>query len=480
VAISFLCGFETGDASEIGTLGALSSIQSAVVRTGGYALKQAGAFSQINKVALSANQIAYRGYLQVPVMPGAATNLIQINSATNKRITVGFTAANVLQAVENDAAYGLTTIAGTATFIAGQQYRIEIALDQAAGGILRVWVDGVLDIDTTHTLDVTATPVTRISVIGRASPNEYFYDDFRIDTGTLTPPGPGRIIARQGIAGTPTYDAFTKNGGATSVLCWSDTPFSAATNCTGAVLGAKQTMLIAPFSLPQAGHGVEMVGAGDTINACWVGLIANTVSGDATGMILRRVNGTDGSNTFTQTAADVYYAGTPFTTTPANLDLLEAGIIHGNNTRATTVEDVWVMVEAQALTGTIPVIPPSDPTPFTGGVSGMGRAPRRYIQSSPKPSGPSPAERQKALTAALRKAEKPKTAPIVVGLQSTPEITYFTDAPPVADIFMPAPEPRPSMALVTDKPLVLPPPEPVKPPAPADEDDEEVMALMGL
>lgn len=124
---------------------------------------------------------------------------------------------------------------------------------------------------------------------------------------------------------------------------------------------------------------------------------------------------------------------------------------------------------------------PSDPTPFTGGGSGM-RAPRRYIQSSPKPTGPSAAEKQKALTAALRKLTKPKTAPIVVGLESTPEIPFFDDAPPVAGLFTPVIGPQP-VALVTDQPLVLPEPEPVKPQKPKpepDEDDEEVLALMGI
>lgn len=134
-----------------------------------------------------------------------------------------------------------------------------------------------------------------------------------------------------------------------------------------------------------------------------------------------------------------------------------------------------------AFRGTPATVVPSS-TPFTGGGSGMARAPRRYIQSSPKPTGPSPAEKQKALRAALRKSAEAKTAPIVVGLESTPEIPFFDDTPPPAGVFTPVIGPQ-AIALVTDQPLVLPPREPVKPPAPKpepDEDDEEVMALMGL
>lgn len=155
----------------------------------------------------------------------------------------------------------------------------------------------------------------------------------------------------------------------------------------------------------------------------------------------------------------------------------------GNTVTPSWVNSVLYRTIAVAfqLTPAAVVTPPSDPTPFTGGGSGM-RAPRRYIQSSPKPTGPSAAEKQKALTAALRKLTKPRTAPIVVGLESTPEIPFFDDAPPVAGLFTPVIGPQ-AITLVTDRPLVLPAPEPVKPQKPKpepDEDDEEVLALVGI
>lgn len=256
-----------------------------------------------------------------------------------------FNASNKLEVFDGGATLGLTTTAGTASFNTGQWYRIELALDLAASGVVKIWVDGVLDINATHTNDVSASLTGNYQVRGAANPNEYFWDDIRIDTASLTPPGAGQIIARQGVAGTPTYDTWTKTGLATAALCWSETPFSATNNCNSSTSAAKQTMNVAPFSSTQSGHGTQVVGSGDTINAVKVAMIAKTASGDATGQILRRVNGTDTGTTFTDTASDAYYEQAIFTTTPANLDLMEAGCIHGNNTRLTNVEDVWVIVD---------------------------------------------------------------------------------------------------------------------------------------
>lgn len=424
--VRYICGFETGDASEITVLGAGSAVQTSVVRTGAYALQVGSSFCTINALAfLAATQSVIRVYYQSPALPGAALNIItERPTAGGTRLFLALNASNGIQVADNGATLGLVTTAGTATFSPNQWYRIEMAFDLAAGGAIKVWVDGVLDINTTHSSDVSAATTGTYSLFGRASPNQPFYDDIRIDTGGIAPIGAGQIIARQGLTGTPAYDTWTKTGAATAALCWSDTPFSAATNCNSAVSAAKQTMLVAPFSATQSGHGIETIGASDTVNAVKTAMIVKTVSGDATGQILRRVNGVDTATTFTDTAADVYHDDGIWTTTPANLDLLEAGLIHGNNTRVTTVEDVWVIVDYTGAGGVTPP-PPTPPAPSSpsggGGSTQYGRR-RQRLKDQPQPQQtynpryepPAPVKAQLkdlAQTAAVEKAAEVKEAP---------------------------------------------------------------------
>lgn len=345
MTIAYICGFETGDASEMNTLAAGSSIQGTTVRTGAYALKAAAALSklQANSI-LAATQSVIRFYLNVPALPGVATTLLVEATGASNRMGLRFNASNKLEVFDGGATLGLTTTAGTASFNTGQWYRIELALDLAASGVVKIWVDGVLDINTTHTNDVSASLTGSYQVRGAANPNEYFWDDIRIDTGTVSPPGAGQIIARQGLTGTPTYDSWTKVGAATAALCWSDTPFSITTNCTSIVSAQAQTMLVEKFSITQTGHGTQVVGSGDTINAAKTALIVKEATAGG-GSIRRRVNGTDTDTATVPTTADKYFDDGIWTTSVANLDLLEAGYVKSGDVNLTTVEDVWVIVD---------------------------------------------------------------------------------------------------------------------------------------
>src|SRR5262249_11458837 len=116
-------------------------------------------------------------------------------------------------------------------------------------------------------------------------------------------------IARQGIEGPPTDNAWTKASctcslapnetcagtcSDNSICCnWSQTPFGMAESATLAAGGTgAQTMLIAPFSAIQTGHGTEIIGPTDTVHACMVTAIASPdgASG-STIAVRRRVNG---------------------------------------------------------------------------------------------------------------------------------------------------------------------------------------------
>lgn len=347
-AVVYFNGFETGDASELSLIGGSTTIQSTVVRSGAWAAKDA-ANTGLRPIltGVSATQWVCRYYYQVESLPGSTANILKENRASTDRLFLNLKANGNLEVQDAGSTLGLTTTAGTVVFSTGVFHTICVALDLAAGGIVKVWVDGVLDISTTHTSDVSATPFSSMSLLGATSINSYF-DDIRIDTGGVAQIIDGRCIARQGKTATPTYNAWTKNGAATAALCWSDTPFATATNCSNAVSAAAQTMAISAFSAIQTGHGAETIGVLDIVNACKAALIGKAAL-SSTGNIRRRVNGTDTDTAISWGTADGYFDSGVWTTTTANLDLLEAGAVHALDVNVETVEDVWVMVDFTEL-----------------------------------------------------------------------------------------------------------------------------------
>jgi hypothetical protein len=352
MALAFICGFETGDLSEIQTLGALSSIQASTVRSGAYSLKAATA-SNVLITGLAATQSVIRSYVSftaAPPNPGDEQNFIAENTGAVTRLLVRFGNDLKLNVTDFGATLGLTPLSGATVLSLGIYYRIEVAFDLAAGGAVQVWLNGNLEINTTHSTNVSATPTDNWRLVGMASPSEYFHDDVRIDTGTLTPPGAGQNIARQGVAGTPTYDAWAKVGAATAALCWSDTPFSTATSCTSSTSAAAQTMNVAPFSSSQAGHGSQTVGATDTVNATKFGLVYKRASGSSP-LLRRRVNAVNTDSAITASAIDKFVFDSMTAVVPSLLDTMEIGMLKGADAVLTTVEDCWVFVDYTPVGG---------------------------------------------------------------------------------------------------------------------------------
>ncbi len=342
MTISYFSGVETGDGSEIANMN-LGAISTTVVRSGAYSLAPVLNSVSFPISALGATKSVVRTYAyfsgltnndnviaETTIPSGGYRTLVQWSSGTSQ-----------LYVSDAGSTLGLTLTVGG--FVqAGTWYRIELAIDLAAGGAIKVWVNGVLSINVTHTNNVSATPTDGYSLWSGAA--QTYFDDFRIDTATLTPPGAGSVIARQGKTGTPNYNAWTKNGAATSALCWSNTPFTTGTNCSDNVLNDAQTMLVAPFSTAQSGHGGSTISPNDTINACKVAMIAKTaVAGNIT--LRRRVGGVDTDVTKALTTADAYYQTAFFTDTPANLDAYEIGVANALVATLETVEDMWLMVD---------------------------------------------------------------------------------------------------------------------------------------
>lgn len=347
-AVSYIAGFETGDASEIAVLGTAASVQTSTKRSGAYALKIAldgsAPFTTLVR-GRAASQVVSRVYIQFSGTPAG-------NPVVNgwRKVSAGALLALVYLDTTRklhtfDSAS--TDVAGTTVLSLNTWYAVELQYDTSAGGRLRVLLNGTTEIDTTNTNNDGAGVADEFIVRADNTDADYYVDDVRVDVGGLTSVGAGVCIARQGKAGTPTYDAWTKNGAATAALCWSDTPFSTATNCSDLVLNDAQTMLVEKFSITQTGHGTETIATTDTINACKVSMIAKTaVAGNIS--LRRRVGGTDTDVTVALTTSDAYYDSGIFTDTAANLDAYEIGVKNALVATTETVEDMWMIVDYTA------------------------------------------------------------------------------------------------------------------------------------
>jgi hypothetical protein len=148
--------------------------------------------------------------------------------------------------------------------------------------------------------------------------------------------------------GASADNSFTKSNSSTIDTVWSDTPVNATTNASSSSSGAAQTAKISPFSQTQSGHGTDIVNSCDVVKAVKTVFVGKRGSGAGCNVSHRRY--VNGARTDTLIGAlagttDAYYESDSFTTTPANLDLLEAGVVRDSCTsQTTTVEDVWVSV----------------------------------------------------------------------------------------------------------------------------------------
>jgi hypothetical protein len=182
--------------------------------------------------------------------------------------------------------------------------------------------------------------------------SDTYVDDVSVEDAAY--PSDGRCIARQGKSGAPTNNAWTKSSGADAYALWSDTPFSAASNCKSTTNTA-QTMLVA-----DVGAGVDAVGASDTINACRVMGVAkfdSTSSALSFYRMRRRVSAanTDEDVTGSVTSTtDAFVQGSIFTATRSELQAAEIGGVvgtGGGTRKQLQFEDLWMMVDYTPAAG---------------------------------------------------------------------------------------------------------------------------------
>ena len=176
------------------------------------------------------------------------------------------------------------------------------------------------------------------------------YDDVAVTVNQF--PGPGRVIARQGRAGTPTYGQFTLVGAASIDAAWSQTPASASARAESPTAGdpLAQTMLVAPFDA-----GLNPMTPTSVIGACqtWIDVDANTSAPpDRTYAVRRRLGGTDTDTVLTGISAAARplsdgLLGGFWSSTLSGLDAAEIGAAKsgGAGGAALVANDLWLACE---------------------------------------------------------------------------------------------------------------------------------------
>lgn len=380
-------GFECGGAIELPAgLGSGQTISTAIVRTGVYALKADS--SQYTETALitglSETTMYARIYVFIDHISNPGSN--QSGALMAYRRGDGQAPAVVEFFHQSDGGYtvragalgGATT--GFYSIAAGTQICVELkCVVSSTVGVVEFRLNGVVQ-ETLTNIDTGASPIVSVNVAGslyttpQTGLQNVYMDDFLASNSAY--PGNGGVIARQGKAGSPTYDAWTKIGDTTAALCWSETPYSASKSCSSAGASQAQTMLVADI-----GAGTNPIGAADTINACrvvGVGKYNGTASARSFYRSRRRVGGSDTDEDVTgaiTSTTDAVFRGSIFTATRTDLQSAEIGGVvgTGGGTRKELIfEDLWLMVDytpAPVVTG--------GPFPFyfdelAGGTSSLG------------------------------------------------------------------------------------------------------------
>lgn len=210
----------------------------------------------------------------------------------------------------------------------GTWHYVNIEIDPSIGGKRSLWVDGVAYGSSTLT---AAQMVDYVKVGGTG----VYFDDVVLAFGA-GPIGDMHVLARQGTAGTPTFNAFTKTGGATAAAVLSDTPYNSSTNISSSTSSAAQTMPLASFS--------PAITASNTIHACKTGMIALRGSGTSLNLSMIRYfnSATTSDGTITPTTSAAYYETIPYVTTLTDLTGAEVGVSRGASTQSTTIYDMWL------------------------------------------------------------------------------------------------------------------------------------------
>lgn len=361
--VVYFNGFESGDASECSAaLTAGFSIVSATKRTGGYALKAvnstAGPQTELARpTAASAYYARAAVNIHKTATPGGTEQSNPFMFYTAAGSPIGYvvteiTSGGVLQFAgfwNAVAAEVYTPSSGAMVLDAWTVFEIAVTISATVGTVV-VKVNGVTQISVTGK-NTGTTNIGRFDVKGfnTSGVGDTYWDDICIRDDAM--PGIGRVIARQGKAGTPNADAWTKTSSQTSAQVWSETPYSATNEAHATAASQAQTMLLA-----DAGAGTHPIYSGDIINAIKTAIVAKEIGGaplSATYYRRRRFGGSNTDTAIALTSSDAYYEGSIFTDTLANLQSAELGGVQGSEADGSAVAIVTAGAEGSAASGNV-------------------------------------------------------------------------------------------------------------------------------
>lgn len=329
-AVLWFGGAETGDLREFqgGFIGSVITVTSPV-RSGNYAYGGWFASAGITPGGFNKTELYIRGYWRHSILTNTTAPLVRTRNTSN----LDQLAVVIVNSGRLSFNYAGGSLLETGTWVLSPNtwYLIEakFVIDATNGGA-EVKIDGVTQFSSfTHNTATRGNMDHVVFSFTGVNLDSGFSDDLAIsDSGYL---GRGRIIARQGTSGSPTYNAWTKNGCSGGVIenCWSNTPFTTGSNASSTTPTDAQTMLVHSFSTTQSGHGTETIGGSDHINACKMAVIAKASVGSQMYM-RRRVGGVDTDTLLNLSATDTYYDDCCWTDTLTNINGAEIGAVQNS------------------------------------------------------------------------------------------------------------------------------------------------------
>lgn len=296
-------GAETGTRFEPSLLNGCSEVQSPV-RTGRFACEiTQGFFFPLRPEMFAHESLFARVYhrIEVTTPPTSEAFAPVVVTDVNPQ---GITAADVGVRPDGTIRYRLRDrlngidLGFSDPMPSGQWVQLELFTVIGAGtGAAEMRINGATAV-AVQNQNFGITPLDTIFLSN--NPNQYaganggiwrgFFDDVAITLNNW--PGAGRVIARQGKAGTPTYGQWNVVNAPDVSTAWSQTPFNPASRAETPAVGdpLAQTMLVAPFD-----QGVDAIAPGNTIKACqtWTRFAVIGAVEDRVWAIRRRVAGVD-------------------------------------------------------------------------------------------------------------------------------------------------------------------------------------------
>jgi len=232
----------------------------------------------------------------------------------------------------------------------------------SGSGVLEMRVDGVVRATgaslNTGSVNIDHLLVGMLGASGSGQSGYAWLDDVVIRRDQY--PGAGYIIARQGAAGTPSYDGWSKAGSSTAWQDWSHATYNAASYCYNNALAA-QTMVLASFASTYTAadgtkYGSGTLGAGDSNNAGKTAILAQGY-GTVGLKIRRRVGGANTDTTVTVSGSLKYFDDGVWSPSYANLTdgTTEIGAVQNANGTTELVYDAWVMIDYSPATPETPL-----------------------------------------------------------------------------------------------------------------------------